>query len=63
MAQIKVKAASFAKDVAPVIADIRATGIMSYRGIANELNARGILTARCGMWDPATVKAVIARVN
>ena len=49
---IKFNAKRFAGDVAPIIADIRAAGITSYRGIAKELNARGILTGRCGRWHP-----------
>ena len=60
-AAIKAKATRFAEDVAPIIADIRADGITSYRGIAKELNARGILTARRGAWYPATVRAVMLR--
>jgi DNA invertase Pin-like site-specific DNA recombinase len=60
---IKFNAKRFAGDVAPIIADIRATGITSCRGIARELNARGILTARRGAWHPATVKVVIARTS
>jgi DNA invertase Pin-like site-specific DNA recombinase len=58
---IKFNAKRFAGDVAPIIADIRAAGIMSCRGIAKELNARGILTARRGQWHPATVRAVMLR--
>ena len=60
-AAIKAKATRFAGDVAPIIADIRADGITSYRGIAKELNSRGILTARRGAWYPATVRAVMLR--
>ena len=60
-AAIKAKADSFAGDVAPIIADIRSGGITSYRGIATELNARGILTARRGAWYPATVRTVMRR--
>lgn len=60
-AAIKANATRFAEDVAPIIADIRADGITSYRGIAKELNARGILTARRGVWYPATVRAVMLR--
>ena len=60
-AAIRAKATRFAEDVAPIIADIRADGITSYRGIAKELNSRGILTARSGAWYPATVRAVVLR--
>ena len=58
---IKFNAKRFAGDVAPIIADIRAAGITSYRGIAKELNARGILTGRCGRWHPATVRTLDKR--
>ena len=60
---IKAKATHFATDIAPIIADIRAEGITSYRGIAHELNERGILTARRGAWHPATVKTLLERVR
>ncbi len=58
---IGARVARFDADLAPIIADIRAGGITSYRGIAGELNARGIISARGGAWYPATVRAVIVR--
>ena len=58
---IKARVARFDADVAPIIADIRAGGITSYRGIAKELNARGIIASRGGAWYPATVRAVVLR--
>jgi hypothetical protein len=39
-----------AQDLAPVIANIRASGATSLRAIAEELNARGMLTRRGGRW-------------
>jgi hypothetical protein len=39
-----------ARALAPVIAEIRATGVHSYRGIAAQLDTRGIPTARGGHW-------------
>jgi DNA invertase Pin-like site-specific DNA recombinase len=59
---IKARADAFAEDVIPIIADIRSGGITSFKGIARELNARGILTARNRTWHPATVRSLIARV-
>ncbi len=50
-----------AQDVLPVIDDIREAGVSSLKGIAAELNARGILTARRGQWHPTTVKNLLAR--
>jgi DNA invertase Pin-like site-specific DNA recombinase len=51
----------FARRLAPVIDAIRVEGIMSLEGIADELNARGILTARGGRWYATTVRNLLAR--
>jgi hypothetical protein len=45
----------------PVIEDIRAAGITTLEGIAAELNARGILTARRGQWHAMTVARMLRR--
>ena len=45
----------------PVIEDIRASGVSSLKGIAAELNSRGILTARGGQWYATTVRNLLAR--
>lgn len=58
---IKLRAQERANDVGHVIREIRDAGVTSLRGIADELNRRGILTARKGVWHAATVKRVIAR--
>lgn len=55
-------AQAFATDLAPVIAAIRADGVTSLRGIARELAARKIVTARGGSWSMSTVRSIIARV-
>jgi hypothetical protein len=59
---IKAGADRHARDVLPVIEDIRAAGITTLKGIAAELTARGILTARCGVWDATGVKRLLERV-
>jgi DNA invertase Pin-like site-specific DNA recombinase len=51
----------FARDITPIIEDIRQAGITSLRAIAAELNARGILTARGGRWDATRVRRLLAR--
>ena len=51
----------FAENVAPVIREVRATGVASLRGIAAVLNARGVRTARGGRWAATQVGAVLAR--
>ena len=57
---IKINAKRFVEERAPIIADIRAGSITSLKGIARELNARGILTARRGRWYATGVKALLA---
>jgi DNA invertase Pin-like site-specific DNA recombinase len=51
----------FAANVAPVIRQIRASGIASNRGIARALNARGVATARGGVWTAVQVGSVLKR--
>ncbi len=52
---VSANADRFAADLAPVVADIRASGHVSLRAIAAELNARGMLTRRGGRWSVANV--------
>ena len=47
-ARTAADAKRFAENVAPVIQQVRASGVMSLRGIAVVLNARGVRTARGG---------------
>ena len=58
---VKVEADQHAQRVLPVIDAIRADGKTSLRAIADELNARGILTARGGQWYATTVKNLLER--
>ena len=53
----------FAKNVAPVIQQIKASGVASLRGIASVLNARGVRTARGGQWAATQVAAVLKRAG
>jgi hypothetical protein len=50
-----------ASDIAPIIADIKATGTDSLREIAAGLNDRGIPTARGGEWSAVQVQRVMNR--
>jgi DNA invertase Pin-like site-specific DNA recombinase len=57
-----VKAADRHRDqVMPVVAAIREEGHVTLLGIAEELNQRGILTARGGRWHARTVKNLVER--
>lgn len=62
--RIVEKADGFAAKVAPAIHQIRTEeGITTLRGIATELNRRGIKTPRGSAWTPTAVKNLIARID
>ena len=52
-----------ARDLAPVVEDIRAGGATSLGAIADELNARGMLTRRGGRWHKSTVMNLLDRLG
>jgi len=58
----KAEADKFAGKLAPVIEEIRETGITTGRGIAAELNKREIPTARGGRWHLLTVQRLLDRI-
>lgn len=62
-ATVAANAEAFAADLAPVIADIRAQGITTLRGIAGALNDRGMLTRRGGRWKVSNVKGLLGRLG
>jgi len=53
-----------ASQLAAIVADIRASGITSWYGIARELNERRVPTATGrGIWEPGQVRRVMERVK
>lgn len=61
-ATVAANAESFARDLAPIIADIRAGGATTLRLIAAELTARGIRTRRGGHWQVSNVRTALERI-
>jgi DNA invertase Pin-like site-specific DNA recombinase len=62
-ASIKVRSAASAqraRDLQPIIGEIKARGATSLREIATQLNERGIATARGGEWSAVQVMRVMA---
>lgn len=55
----RVRAASRAADLAPLIEAIRAGGATSATAIAKALNDRGIPTARGGSWQAVQVQRLL----
>lgn len=61
-AAVARNAENFARDLAPVLADIQAQGYLTLRAMANELNRRGIQTRRNRTWQVSNVRRLIERL-
>jgi len=53
----------FARNIIPIVQSIRAAGFKGMVSIADELNKRGIRTARGGTWHSSSVRNVILRAG
>ena len=60
---VRANAETFAAELAPVIAAIRAEGHVSLRAMAAELNRRGIRARRGGKWGVGNVKGLSERIR
>jgi DNA invertase Pin-like site-specific DNA recombinase len=54
---------AFAANVLPVVRQIQASGVTTFRAIADALNNRGVRTARGGAWHDSTVRNLLARAD
>jgi DNA invertase Pin-like site-specific DNA recombinase len=59
----KAEADRFAKNIMPIVHEIQKSGVVSNRGIARALNARGVATARGGTWTAVQVGAILQRAG
>ncbi len=55
------KAVQHAVNVLPIIREIQGSGVSTYLGIAEALNARGVRTARGGRWHATTVRNLLLK--
>ncbi|MDB5243404.1 MAG: resolvase, partial [Spirosoma sp.] len=62
-ASTRAAAEAFAGNALPIVRQVEASGVTSYRGIADALNARGVRTARGGTWHATTVRNMLLRPN
>jgi hypothetical protein len=60
---VTANADAFAADLAPVLDAIRTDGHTTFRAIAAELNARGIVTRRGRRWHVSTVRNLLKRLG
>ena len=63
MRLIAENAGRHARDLAPVIAELRADGVASLLGIAGALNERGMLTRRGGRWHVSNLRNLLVRLE
>ena len=53
----------FAQSIAPIIKELRASGIVLPRAVSDELSKRQVATARGGTtWHPTTIARLLARL-
>jgi hypothetical protein len=61
---IKAKADERASNIRAIVDDIRAHGVTTIRGMAQELEARHVLMPRGGIeWHPTTVARLLERLT
>lgn len=60
---VVANADAFARELAPVVTELRRAGHTSLRPIAEELNRRGIMTRRGARWHVSNVKNLIERLE
>lgn len=58
----KAKAKATAARLAPIVASIRGSGIVTVRAISDELNRRGVASPRGGRWSKSTTAMLLARL-
>jgi DNA invertase Pin-like site-specific DNA recombinase len=63
VAKIKADAAQRAADLKAIVEDISRSGITTVRGIADELQARGIRAPRGDVWHPTAVSRLLTRIQ
>jgi hypothetical protein len=52
-----------ARMLAPTIAEIQKTGLVSINAITRELRNQGIATAKGGKWHPGSVRRLLLRLE
>src|SRR5690606_13950551 len=62
-AAVSRNADAHARDLAPVLEQLRSDGVVSLRSLAAALNARGMLTRRGGRWHVSNVRNLLSRVG
>lgn len=59
----RARAGAHATDLAPVITDLRASGVTTLAALADALNEKNIPAARGGSWSPVQVSRALSRID
>lgn len=62
-ATVSRNAAEFAAGLAPVVEELKREGVTTLRGLADLLNARGMMTRRGGRWQVSNVRNLLRRTE
>jgi hypothetical protein len=62
-AAVARNAEAHARDLEPVLEELRAQGVTSLRTVAEALNERGMLTRRGGRWWVSNVRNLLVRLS
>lgn len=54
---------AFAAELRPLVTSLRAAGVTTLNGLAQELNRRGVKSARGGRWHASSVRNLLARLD
>lgn len=63
IAAIRQRSERHLSDVAPIVRDVARDGRRSLRQLAAELNARGVVASRGGVWHAASVRSLLRRLE
>jgi DNA invertase Pin-like site-specific DNA recombinase len=63
VAAVKANAEHRAVNLRAIVDDLRSQGFTSVRGIASQLNDRGVLTPRGGSWHPTSAARLLSRLQ
>ena len=59
----KAAAVERAREIMPVIEELRGEGMVSLRAIASGLSGRGVATVNGGIWQASSVRALLSQVQ
>jgi DNA invertase Pin-like site-specific DNA recombinase len=60
---VSANADDFAEALRPILEELRSSGYTTLRAVAQELNARGVLARRGGLWHVSSIRGLLVRLS